>query len=537
MTVPSCATVLARALGRLGIRHVFGHPGGEVVDLIEALERSGIRFVLTGHESAAAFMAGTIGRLTGTPGACLSTVGPGACNLLLGVASAYLDRDPLLAFAARSTAAQDRRSEKQNLPLNAVFGPVTKRSVALDGAGTSEAVAAAALLARTPPRGPVFLTLPADVAVAPERAAAGPAPGSPAPRPEPPDGLDRLAEALGRARRPVAVLGVALDPARDAAAVRHFLAGTGLPYVVLPQAKGVADETGGGYLGTVASAAGDAPAIDALRRSDALLGIGFDPVESAQDWHYDRPVYSLAAAPTGFREYRPALECVGDVGDLLGRLAARYRGRPDWTAAELAGTRARIEAAICPPAEAGPAGLSPYHVMRVLRDLTPEATLLATDVGAHKMAISQVWRTPGPLGFLVSNGLSAMGYGVPAALAAALVHPERPVVGLVGDGGFAMMVQELETARRLGVSPLLLVFCDRSLAVIKVAQQARAIPHRGVDFAPVDWAAVARGFGAQGVAIADLGDLDKAIRDWLAQPRLTVLAVAVDETLYAGLTY
>jgi acetolactate synthase-1/2/3 large subunit len=480
-------------------------------------------------------MAGTMGRLTGTPGACLSTVGPGACNLLLGVACAYLDRDPLLAISARSTATQDRRSEKQNLPLNALFAPVTKRSVALDGAGTAEAVEAAVRLARTAPRGPVFLTLPADVATAPGRAAAAAPPDPTAVRAEAPDGLPGIAGALARARRPVAVVGVALDPPRDAPAVRRFLARTGMPYVTLPQAKGVADETGAGYLGTVASAAGDAPAIEALRRSDALLGIGFDPVESAQDWHYDRPVYSIAAAPTGFREYRPALECVGDVGALLDRL--RPTGPGEWTAAELADTRARVEAAMRPPAEAGPAGLSPYHVMRLLRDVTPDATILATDVGAHKMAISQVWRTPAPLGFLVSNGLSAMGYGVPAALAAALAHGDRPVVGLVGDGGFAMMVQELETARRLGVSPLFLVCCDRSLAVIKVAQQARALPHRGVDFEPVDWAAVARGFGAHGVAIADLGALDKAIRDWLAEPRLTVLAVAVDETLYAGLVY
>jgi len=536
MTAPTCATVLARTLHRLGIRHVFGHPGGEVVDLVEALEQNGVRFVLTGHESAAAFMAGTIGRLTGTPGACLSTVGPGACNLLLGVASAYLDRDPLLAFAARATDAQDRRSEKQNLPLNALFAHVTKRSVALDGSGTAEAVESAAAFARTPPRGPVFLSVPADVAVAPARPGDAAVPVAPPGGPTA-DGVERLADALARARRPVGVVGVALDPAGDAPAVRRFLAATGIPYVVLPQAKGVADETGDGYLGTVASAAGDAPAIEALRRSDALLGIGFDPVESAQDWHYDRPVYSIASAPIGFRAFQPAAECVGPVAALLDRLRSRYRGRHEWTPAELADVRARVAEASRPAAESGPAGLAPYHVMRVLREVTPDATILATDVGAHKMAISQTWRAPDPLTFLVSNGLSAMGYGVPAALAAALVRPDRPVVGLIGDGGFAMMVQELETGRRMGVTPLIVVVCDRSLAVIKVAQQTRGIPCRGVDFGPVDWAAVARGFGAHGVTAAGLEDLDKAIRDWLAHPRLTVVAVPVDETLYAGLTY
>src|SRR6185295_17696530 len=156
--VVSCATELAQTLHRLGVRHVFGHPGGEVVDLIEALERNGVRFVLTGHESAAAFMAGTIGRLTGTPGVCLSTVGPGACNLLLGVASAYLDRDPVLALSARATVVQDSRSEKQNLPLNALFAHVTKRSIALDGTDTARVVEGAARVAASAPRGPVFLS-------------------------------------------------------------------------------------------------------------------------------------------------------------------------------------------------------------------------------------------------------------------------------------------------------------------------------------------------------------------------------------------
>lgn len=534
--VVTCATELARTLHRLGVRHVFGHPGGEVVDLIEALERNGVRFVLTGHESAAAFMAGAIGRLTGTPGVCLSTVGPGACNLLLGVASAYLDRDPLLALSARATVVQDSRSEKQNLPLNALFAHVTKRSIALDGADTAGAVAAAARLAVAPPRGPVFLSMPADVAVGPATPGVVPIPDAPAASPAG-AGLEPLAAALARARRPVAVIGVALEPRRDAAAVRRFLAGTGLPYVVLPEAKGVADETSDRYLGTVASAAADAPAIEVLRESDGLLGIGFDPVESAQDWHYDRPVYSIASAPIGFRGFRPALECVGDVSALLDALGTRYRGSSEWPIAALVDVRRRMADALMPPAEKSAVGLAPYHVMRILREITPESTIMTTDVGAHKMAISQVWRTPEPLGFLVSNGLSAMGYGVPAALAASLVHPERPVVALVGDGGFAMMVQELETSRRLGVAPLILVFSDRSLAVIKVAQQTRGIPYRGVDFAPVDWAAVARGFGAHGVAVAELGELDKAIRDWLAEPRLTVLAVAVDETLYTGLTY
>jgi acetolactate synthase-1/2/3 large subunit len=185
----------------------------------------------------------------------------------------------------------------------------------------------------------------------------------------------------------------------------------------------------------------------------------------------------------------------------------------------------------------GAAGLSPYHLMAALREALPGETIATTDVGAHKMLMAQAWRTPQPGHFLVSNGLSAMGYGVPAALVAAWLYPQQPVVCVTGDGGFAMMVQELETARRMGVSPLFVVLCDRALAVIKVAQNRRSLPHRGVDFSPVDWARVAEGFGARGVTAASLAEVQRAVGDWLSQRELTVLAVSVDETLYAGLTY
>ena len=532
----SVAAIAAQTLHSCGVRFVFGHPGGEVVDFIEALVQHDIAFILTGHESAAAFMAGAIGRLTGSPGVCLTTLGPGACNLVLGVACAYLDRDPLLAISARSATNRINISNKQNLSLNNIFAPITKWSVALDGASTAGTLQTAIAVARTPPQGPVYLSLPADVAVGPDRPN-DPAPVPPA-LPAPDDfAFEAIAHALNTARRPIGVVGLALDPQQDMAAVRRFFTETGIPYVVLPQAKGIADEDGDGYLGTVAPGAGDALIVEWLEKSDCLLGVGFDPVESSQDWHYHRPLYSLANGPVGFNEYQPEAECIGDVTALLDRLRAAYRGHPEWTQSEVSELQRRVAAAIVPAAESGSAGLSPYHLMHALREATPDETILTTDVGAHKILIAQVWRTLQPHTFFVSNGLSAMGYAVSAALAAALLRPQQPVLSVVGDGGFAMMVQELETARRMGVAPLLVVLCDRSLAVIKVAQDMRGIPHRGVDIGPVDWAKVAEGFGAKGVTATTFDQVQRAVDDWLAQPELTVLAVPIDESLYLGLTY
>lgn len=533
---PTCASVAAQALQSAGIHHIFGHPGGEVVDFIEALAQHQVEFILTGHESAAAFMAGATGRLTGSPGACLATLGPGACNLVLGVGCAYLDRDPLLAFSARTATDRIRLSNKQNLALNAVFAPITKWSVAMAGANTASTIQSAITVARTPPHGPVYLSLPSDVATSPDRPADS-APPPPLQAASDCRAFQDVVRALNAARRPIGVVGIALEPKDDAAAVRQFFAETGIPYVVLPQAKGIADEEGERFLGTVAPGAGDAFIVEWLQQSDCLLGIGFDPVESSQDWHFRQPLYSLANGPVGFDEYRPAAECTGDVTVLLQDLRAAYRGSSIWTQVELNNIRRRVAAVIIPPAVSSAVGLSPYHLMRTVQEAAPEGTTVTTDVGAHKMLLAQVWRTRQPRTFLVSNGLSAMGYGVPAALAASWLRPEEPVVGVIGDGGFAMMVQELETARRMKATPLFVVLRDRSLAVIKVAQAMRGIPYRGVDFTNVDWAQVAEGFGVRGQTAETISQVERAIGEWASKPEITVLSVPVDETLYAGLTY
>ena len=530
----TCADVVARELFDLGVRRAFGHPGGEIVDLIETLEIHGIEFILTGHEAAAAFMAGVSGRLTGVPGVCLSTLGPGACNAVLGVASAWLDRDPLLYFSAATPIALGRRSNKQNLPLGELFSPISKSSIRLDGHGTAIAVREASRLALTPPRGPIHLSLPADVAAGEER---GGGASRPRGKSHVPQGLKEVTAALNDAQRPVAAVGLALDPGGDAQAVRRFLAETAIPFVVLPQAKGVADESAAGYLGTIASAAGDHVIVEVVKNSDCLLGIGFDPVESCHDWHYGRPFYSTANSSVAFGNFSPTVECVGKVSALLDELRGGYSGRPTWATDEPRQILERVRAAMIPDEKETDAGLSPYHVLEGLQRDLPEETILATDVGAHKMLVSQVWRASRPGLFLESNGLSSMGFGLPASLAAALLSPERPVVAVVGDGGFGMMVQELETAVRLKVKPLIVVLCDRSLAVIKIAQKAKQLPFRGVDFGDVDWTAVAEGFGAKGSRIHSFDALESAVRGWSANRQLTVLAVRIDENLYRGLTY
>ena len=532
----SCADVLAKELYAAGIRYVFGHPGGEVVDLIEALARHNIEFILVGHESAAAFMAATIGRITGIPGACLSTLGPGACNLLLGIGSALLDRDPMLAISARSASDVSRKNQKQDIPLNDIFEPASKWSEALDGINTRSKIARAIKLAGQSPKGPVFLSLPTVIALKPDYESEGQdheeinaiATN---------DNLSRLATVLNQASTPVGIIGMALEPEKDAKAVRNFFSKTGIPFAVLPQAKGIGDEDAENFLGVVASAAGDSHIIKCIEKSDVVIGFGFDTVESAQSWHFDRRILSIANASIAYGEFIPMIECIGDVDKLAIQLTDSYDSVHSWSDTDIENVQRHVKLDIEPNQSSSDVGLSPFHTLKLLQETLPSETIVSVDVGAHKMLTSQAWRSTAPGSFLVSNGMSSMGYGVPAALAASLMNPERPVIGIIGDGGFGMMVQELETAVRMRVKPLLIVFCDRSLAVIKIAQKNRNLPHRGVDFRPVNWAQVVSGFGVRAVNVSTLDELSETVVDWLKEQELTVVAVTIDETLYRGLTY
>ncbi len=531
----SCAVLLAERMSNASISYVFGHPGGEVVDLIDAIEESGIRFVLTGREDAAGFMAQTVGRLTGVPGACLATLGPGACNLALSIGSAFLDRDPMIAISARTAINRERWSNKQNLNLNQMMEPLCKWSIALDGKATSATVDAGLKLASTPPYGPVYLTLPGDIATAMDREST-----TPIIKPEPcvsdDSRFEIIVDAVNRARRPVAVVGSALDRLPSSCLINEFLIESGIPFAVTPQGKGVADESAPNFVGVVASAVGDAPIVEMLQASDCILGLGFDAVESGQSWHQHTPIHSLANAPTSYGDYQP-IECSGDVASLVARLKESCVGDMAWKSAEITAVKDQVKSLMVPEKNIGARGMAPYYLLQALQQLLPDDTILTTDVGAHKLLVAQAWLARDPLGFLITNGMSSMGFGIPSAIAASIIFPDRPVVSIIGDGGFGMAVQELETACRVGASPLIVVCCDQALSIIKVAQDERALPHRGVDFAPVDWVRVSEGFGVAARAASDFEGLGKAVEEWAGSGKPTVIAAAIDASLYCGLSY
>ena len=534
--MPTCAEVLARSLREAGVTRMFGLPGGEILEFIEAARQAGIAFVLARHEAHAAFMACATGELSRRPGVCVATLGPGAVNMTLGVANAFLDRAPLIAITAAHARANAPYATHQHLDLNAVYRPFTKLTWTLDGCDTAAKVSHAVRLSLAPRHGPVHLALPSDVAAAEEDATgAWPEPPVPElPATPDPEKVERVATLLHRARRPVLILGLDLDPCSHARALRSFVDTIAAPVFVTPKAKGILPEDHPLFCGVCAGVSADAEVLAFFQRSDLLVGIGFDPVESDKLWHSAMPLVSIGPLSIAAREYRPVAECAGPLEPLLRDFARRRFGPFDWTSDDLSAVRDGIDRALQP--EGPTCGLSGYELTRRLREVFPRDTIFVTDVGCVKMVTTQAWRSYEPLSCLQSNGLSAMGYSLPAAIAARLENPTRPVLCTVGDGGFAMTIGELETCVRERLDIAIVVFNDSSLSLIDVAQQRRGYATTGVRYSPVDFAAAARGFGAWGCRASNMDELDRAVRDARSRRGPVVIDAIVDPAEYVRQT-
>jgi acetolactate synthase-1/2/3 large subunit len=533
MSEPTCAEVLARTLHRAGIEVMFGLPGGEILDFIEAARRVGIRFVLTRHEATAAFMADVTGQILRRPGVCVSTLGPGAVNMTLGVANAYLDRSPLIAITASLARSAAPYATHQHLDLNAVYRPFTKRTVLLDGAGTEAKVRQALDDATALRMGPVHIALPSDVARSPSHDAIEPAEGHPARPavPAPPADIERVAAALTTARRPVLIVGLDVNPKTDTTAVRAFVERLGLPTFVTPKAKGIISEDHTLFAGVCAGVAGDAVIVEFLESADLLVGVGFEPVESDKLWHRTCPLVSVGPVSIAAGEFRPQAEAVGDLPAALAALGDRLRLRHEWSADALPRLRERLDSVLRPAAR--PRGLSGYELTRALRALVPRATILATDVGSIKSITTQAWIAYEPLTFFESNGLSSMSYAFPAAMAARLQFPDRPILCTIGDGGFGMTHAELETCVRERLHFMTVIYNDSALSLIAVAQRNRGYPTYGVKYGCVDFSAVASGFGVWSRRVETMESLEDAVREGLRVDGPVVIDAVVDPAEYA----
>jgi acetolactate synthase-1/2/3 large subunit len=532
--VPTIADVVARILAVNGVRRVFGLPGGEIAEIMAACRRLGLKFILTRHENAACIMASVTGELSRRPGVVLATVGPGATNLVNGVANAFLERAPLLVISAQVATSVAPALPHQRVDLEGLFRPITKWSHTLTGKDTATTVQRALDIAVEGRPGPVYLALPGDVARMEESAPDPQIGGYQAPPAIAPTAtaVDRAARMIGEARKPLALVGIGLDPAASRPALFRWLDAARIPVATTPKAKGLVPEDHPLFAATCSGMAGDRLFSELVQESDLLVGVGFDPTEAIRPFYLERPFLSVAEYGVAEPAFVPALELIGSVPDTLDALAAKPQARHAWTPDALARFRQGLAGFLTPSLDQTRLGLSPARLFSHLRDLTPRDTILTVDTGAHKLLISQVWRSYQPQTFLVSHGLSTMGQALPAALAAKLAHPDRAVVAVTGDGGLAMVLSELETASRLRLPVVVVVLCDRSLHLIRLHQERKGFQAAGVDFGPIDFAGIAPGLGCHGVRALTWSEFDAAIAGALIADRPTVIEVSVDPADY-----
>lgn len=532
--MPTVAQIIARSLREFGIRRMFGLPGGEILELIEVCRQEGIEFILTRHESTAAFMADVCGQITGIPGVCLSTVGPGATNLVNGVANAFLDRSPVLVFAAQLPTSFHPYANHQYLDLEGLFGPVTKKVYTFTGEDTREKLEEGFRIATTGPKGPVFFCLPRDVAGKEETAGVGGFSRSSA---NPVREIDRekLAQAteeIKKAKRPLVLLGIGIEPKSEAEKVRSFVAKNRFPVIGTPKSKGIIPDTDPYYLGTGSGMMADDLLVEQILGADLVLGIGFDPVESDKIWHKDIRLLSINPYSLKYRSYVPELELIGPISDTLSLLDREDFSHHEWTEEDCRAFKDRLKQKLTPKNPVRRGTLSPYGILQAMRACLSADTIVTTDVGAHKYIMGQAWEASLPLTFFMSNGLSSMGYGLPAAMAAKLTSPQAPVVCVTGDGGFTMVLHDLETAVRLRLPIVVLVFCDHTLGLIELVQKRRGYPRYGVDFSRVRFASVAKAFGARGLRLRSLSELPGILSTGFQSDRPTVVEVPIDGREY-----
>jgi acetolactate synthase-1/2/3 large subunit len=520
--------LFVRCLENEGVEYIFGIPGEENLAVMDALLDSNIRFITTRHEQGAAFMADVYGRLTGRAGVCLATLGPGATNLVTGVADANLDHAPLVAIAGQAATTRLHKESHQVLDLTRMFETVTKYSASLLEPGiVPEVVRKAFKVAQTEKTGATFIEFPENIAAEPVEAA--PLPVSCSADPETPDAtIELAAQAISQARHPLILAGNGVVRARAWTQLAEFANRLNIPVANTFMAKGVIPFDHHCALGSAGLQANDYIACG-FKNADVIICIGYDLVEyHPYLWHptRDRTIVHIDHSPPEVDAHYPvAVGVKGDIRHSLERIAARatpHQGQHMRT------LRERLIAEMRQHRDDTGFPVKPQKIIWDLRTALGLDDIVICDVGAHKMWMARMFRCEHPNTCIISNGFASMGIAVPGAIAAKLVHPDRKVVAVTGDAGFMMNSQEIETAMRCRTPIVILIWNDSSYGLIEWKQmnQYRRISH--VRFSNPDFVQYARSFGAQGYRVESTADLPAILDEALASDTVSIIDCPVD---------
>ena len=529
--------VFVECLESEGVRYVFGIPGEETLDLNESLSSSSVQFVPVRHEQGGAYMADMYGRLTGRAGVCLGTLGPGATNLVTAVADAFLDRAPLVALTGQADLERMHKESHQHIDLVGIMRPITKWNAQVSSPEIiPEVVRKAFKVAESEKPGATHLELPEDVMAQPLDAR--PLPRNRVVLPEPgARELLRAADLIRGALNPVCLAGNGVVRGRAAPALREFARATGIPVAETFMAKGLLDYESPLALGTVGLQSRDY-AMAGFEEADVVIAVGFDLVEHAPShWNPggDKKIIVIDTVPAEIDEaFIPEVELIGDLYHVLSRLGEECRDVP-----HAGGSQALRDMVLGRFEQAKDDDAFPVQPPRALweiRQALGREDILISDVGLHKLWIARMFPAHEPNTVMIANGLAGMGFAVPCAVAAKLVHPDRKVVAVSGDGGFLMNAQELETARRLRTPIVNVVWENSQFGSIVWKQDKKFGRHFGTDFGNPDFVKLAESFGLPAWRCESVDDFSSHLRHALGLDVPSLIVLPIDYSLDVALS-
>ncbi|WP_426803882.1 acetolactate synthase large subunit [Stenotrophomonas sp. SrG] len=529
--MPKGSDLLVAALENEGVDRIFGVPGEENLDFLESLRNSSIELVLTRHEQAAAFMAATHGRLTGRPGVCLATLGPGALNFSTGAAYAHLGAWPMILITGQKAVMSAKQARFQIVDIVASMKPLTKMTRQIVSAAAIPATVRDAFRVAMEERpGPVHLELPEDIAG--EEVDDVPViPVHPLERPiAHAAALDRAAEAILAAKRPLVMIGAACSRPWLTESLSTFVARTRLPFFNTQMGKGAV--TGGSnlYMGTAALSEGDY-VHEAVARADLIIAIGHDTVEKPpflmKGKGGPKVIHVGFQSATVEQVYHPDIEVIGDIGATVDGLAERLEGKvsEDQGMVDL---RQKILSRLNDRAEEDRFPVTPQRLVHDVREAMPEDGIVCLDNGMYKIWFARNYRTHVANTLLLDNALATMGAGLPSAMMASMLYPNRRVLAVCGDGGFMMNSQEMETAVRLGLNLVVIILNDSAYGMIRWKQAVDGFEDFGMRFGNPDFVRYAEAYGAKGSRVTSVEALVPTIEAAFAGGGVHLLDVPID---------
>ncbi len=517
-------------LKKEGVRRIFGIPGEESLALLDSIRRSGIEFIVTRHEQAAAFMAATCGRLTGKAGVVLSTLGPGATNLVTGVAFAQLGGMPLVVITGQKPVKRSKQGQFQIINVVQMMQPITKQTRQIQSADLIPSLVRESFRKAEEERpGAVHLEFPEDIAE--ETTQAGPLDVVKTRRPSPdPKAVDTACSMIEKASHPLVLIAAGANRKRIRRTLEFFLKKTCIPFFTTQMGKGVIDDRSDWCLGTAALTDNDFVHA-AINHSDLIVSIGHDVTEKppAIMGYGRRKVIHVNFYPAFIDDvYFPTLEVIGDIAHSVNAIAETITPQMTWDFGFFRLIAAHLKGHMVEKADDPSFPVKPQRLVASLRKAVPPDGILALDNGMYKLWIARNYQAYEHNTVLLDNALASMGAGLSAAIAAKLTHPEKKVVCVSGDGGFMMNSQELETVVRLGLDITIVIVNDSGYGMIKWKQEATGLPNYGLDFKNPDFVKYAESYGAHGHRVTKADDLDRLIAECVNARGVHVIDCPVD---------